>query len=191
MLNDTDLMHGVHWSGQDLGGMLLSEKFNGCRAAWDGARMWSRAGIEVRIPDAWRAQLPAMPLDGEIYAGRNNLIDATLATTCSRFKPFVRFMVFDTMMSATLPQRERAITEALAACRIARPVRRTVCESTQHAMEVLEHIRSRHGEGIMAQDPAVPYQPGRSQHILKIKTPHPRLSATPRGMAGYRISALL
>jgi DNA ligase-1 len=95
VVDDRSLMHGADWSGQDLAGWWISEKLHGCRAFWDGAAMWSRGGNEVRVPDAWRAALPAIELDGELWAGRDGFTAARIATQYGRFNQAVRFMVFD------------------------------------------------------------------------------------------------
>ena len=51
-------------------GWWMSEKYDGIRGYWDGARMWTRQGRPVAIPDALRRQLPPFALDGELWAGR-------------------------------------------------------------------------------------------------------------------------
>lgn len=69
-MNESHMQHGVDWDGQDLSGWIVTEKFNGCRAYWDGESLWSRGGINIAIPDDWREQLPpGVHLDGEVYFG--------------------------------------------------------------------------------------------------------------------------
>ena len=68
-MDETQMMHGRDWSGQDLAGWWLSEKLHGCRAYWDGSLMWSRGGCVVAVPKHWKTSLPQIALDGEIWAG--------------------------------------------------------------------------------------------------------------------------
>lgn len=83
---------------QHVGGWFWSEKLDGMRAFWDGGisrglicrdvpyantekdgrllqipiatGLWSRYGKVIHAPDWWLNKLPAVPLDGELYAGR-------------------------------------------------------------------------------------------------------------------------
>lgn len=51
-MNENDMQHGVDWNGQDVSGWIATEKYNGCRAYWDGGNLWSRGGLKVNIPDS-------------------------------------------------------------------------------------------------------------------------------------------
>ncbi len=84
------------WTGQDPAGWYLSEKFNGCRAYWDGREMWTRGGLKVSLPFAWCAALPAdVHLDGEVYDGIDGIYRVGAALRYGRFTPSMRFMVLD------------------------------------------------------------------------------------------------
>ena len=86
--------------GELYGDYLASEKLDGERCFWDGGisrgllkceipwanilkderfkrtqyatGLWTRYGNPVFAPDGWLDRLPNFPLDGELYAGRNN-----------------------------------------------------------------------------------------------------------------------
>ena len=53
-----------------LSGWWMSEKLDGVRAYWDGQRFLSRLGNPYHAPDWFVAQLPNVPLDGELWCGR-------------------------------------------------------------------------------------------------------------------------
>lgn len=55
---------------QELAGWWMSEKLDGVRAYWDGRQFFSRQGNRFHAPAWFTAALPAMPLDGELWAGR-------------------------------------------------------------------------------------------------------------------------
>ena len=57
-------------AGRDPTGWLVSEKLDGVRALWDGRRMFFRSGRVLALPASIRGQLPAEPLDGELWLGR-------------------------------------------------------------------------------------------------------------------------
>lgn len=170
MIDESMMMHGGDWSGEDLAGWWISEKLHGCRAYWDGAgAMWTRDGNQVRIPAAWRAWLPAIELDGELYAGRGCFTTARLATQYGRFTPAVRFMVFDANLPGDFLDRQAALHAALVASPCAFRVSHKLVPSTAAALVQLTVVRALGGEGIIARDPRNVYAAGRSRQILKLK----------------------
>jgi DNA ligase-1 len=46
---------------------LVSEKYDGVRALWDGQTLRSRAGNTIAAPAWFIAKLPKQPLDGELW----------------------------------------------------------------------------------------------------------------------------
>ncbi len=62
------------YAGGDLAGWLVSEKLDGVRACWDGARLATRSGHAIAAPEWFTAELPSgVALDGELYAGLGTL----------------------------------------------------------------------------------------------------------------------
>src|SRR5207253_10200568 len=55
----------------DLTGWWMSEKLDGVRAYWNGERFLSRQGNPFYAPNWFVAGLPKIPLDGELWIGRN------------------------------------------------------------------------------------------------------------------------
>ena len=49
---------------------LVSEKYDGVRALWDGQTLRSRAGNVIAAPAWFVAKLPKQPLDGELWIAR-------------------------------------------------------------------------------------------------------------------------
>src|SRR5262245_54193203 len=49
---------------------LVSEKYDGVRAIWDGRTLRFRSGRTVGAPQWFIAKLPREPLDGELWLGR-------------------------------------------------------------------------------------------------------------------------
>ena len=80
-------------------GFLVSEKFDGVRAVWDGQRLRFRSGREIAAP-AWFVQaLPDHPLDGELWRGHGQF--DPLSGTVRQQSPdeaawrAVQYLVFD------------------------------------------------------------------------------------------------
>lgn len=54
----------------DPAAFLVSEKYDGVRALWDGQVLRFRSGREVAAPRWFLERLPPQPLDGELWVGR-------------------------------------------------------------------------------------------------------------------------
>lgn len=81
-------------------GWLVSEKYDGVRAHWDGQQLRSRSGHRIALPQALLARLPAgQPLDGELWLGRSRFQPLlSLLQTADAAAPDwqrLRYMVFD------------------------------------------------------------------------------------------------
>lgn len=86
------------YDGFDPAGSLISEKYDGICAVWDGHELTTRDGNRLDAP-AWSvAGLPDAPLRGELWCGRGQF--QTVLSICrshgagERWRP-VRYMVFD------------------------------------------------------------------------------------------------
>jgi DNA ligase-1 len=173
-MNLDDLAHGLHWQGEDIAGWYLSEKFRGIRAWWDGSQLWTRGGNVIPAPVEFTDALPkGVTLDGEVWTGREPI--ETKARLAARFggrhwTPAVRFVVFDAPQAAG-DWRDRMATakRALADCPVADAVAVTLCQSNEHAVELMLEIQAAGGEGLIARRPSVPFSGGRSADILKVK----------------------
>lgn len=171
MITEANMQHGHDYRGGDLAGWIVTEKYDGCRAYWDGASLWSRGGIMADLPQAWRDALPAgVALDCELYAGPGGRYRASVAMRWGRFADGMRLMVFDAPGRAGgYEDRMRAVDAMLAGNQIAVPVARVVAESTDHALAMMQAVVARGGEGLMARKPSLAYVPGRTREVLKVK----------------------
>ncbi len=90
---------GIWSAALDPAGFLVSEKYDGVRAVWDGATLRHRSGRPSAAPASFTAQLPPTPLDGELWLGRGRF-DA-LSAIVRREQPVdapwrqLRYMVFE------------------------------------------------------------------------------------------------
>jgi len=171
------LMLATKWDETaDPTGWWMSEKYDGIRGYWDGARMWTRQGEVIAIPEAWRTALPAFPLDGELWAGRGKF-----EHTASVVRDAVpgegwaalRYMVFDAPgIAAPFEARMEAIDRWLAG-RAGGPVVRvaqTRCNGRDHLRDFLRQVERQGGEGVMLRAAGSPYAGGRSDHLRKYKS---------------------
>jgi DNA ligase-1 len=165
------------WDGeQDLRGWWMSEKLDGVRAYWDGARFVSRLGNPFHAPDWFVAGLPGTPLDGELWGGRRRFqrtISIVRRQDRSHDWREVAYVVFDAPGPA-LPFEER-----LEACRRlieetkpphARFHEHRRCDGIEHLRSELARVEEQGGEGLMLRQPGSRYEAGRSSTLLKVKS---------------------
>jgi DNA ligase-1 len=164
-------------AGIDIHDWWVSEKLDGVRGHWDGARLWTRGGHRVRTPDWFTEGWPDTPLDGELWMGRGRF-ERTSALVRSRDTGTntdwraVRFMAFD------LPDHKGAFGARLMRLRevVDRadvPWLRVVAQerlATRAALDArLTAVEARGGEGLMLHHRDARYRPGRSDLLVKYK----------------------
>ncbi len=168
---------------------LVSEKYDGVRALWDGQRLRHRSGRDVAAPAAWLAALPSEPLDGELWLGRNRFDELSALVRRSRpdaaeWRP-VRYMVFE-LPGAPGPFSARAarIVEIAAAAPASPLVAVAQVPGTdrQALQRQLAATVAAGGEGLMLHVAAAPWLTGRGDALMKLK---PWLDAEAR-VAGHR-----
>lgn len=157
-------MHGKDWSGENVSGWYWSEKFDGWRALWDGARLWTRQGCPIAAPAWWTACLHASPLDGELYLPGGTHRDIQRLEWDR-----LQFRAFDVPILGTI--FEDAIT-MLGGLRARFPFFKVgygMVRDIDHARQIMRGIVSRGGEGIMLRRPGSEYVNGRCGDLLKLK----------------------
>lgn len=162
------------YSGQELTGWYMSEKLDGWRARWDGARLLTRSGSVIEAPDWF---LDAMPhgevLDGELWAGRGNR--SRVQAACQRRCPVddewrgIYFMAFDAPRHDG-PFSERAEYLLRFNPTIAlRVVNQILIGSQGDAAFYYQSVVTNGGEGLVFRSPRGLYVNGRDPLSLKCK----------------------
>ena len=159
---------------------LVSEKYDGVRGVWDGRTLRFRSGRPVAAPAWFTAALPAEPLDGELWLGRQRF-DAVSALV-RREVPVdaewraLRYMVFDLPAAAGSFEARTRQLAALVAGQVARaeasplvavPQRHVADRAALH--QRLDEVVAAGGEGLVLKLAAAPYQVGRTDAALKLK----------------------
>ena len=154
----------------------VSEKYDGVRAFWNGRELLSRAGNPIQAPDWFRANLPAVPLDGELWIDRGRFED--VVATVRDAEPVdtawrhIRFMVFD------LPQHEGTFDQRLSELQRVvesrspewlRVVQQFRVQDHDDLFATLHRVIASGGEGLMLHRCASLYRAGRSDDLLKLK----------------------
>lgn len=173
-MTERDMTLGTDWNGQNIAGWFWSEKYDGCRAYWDGRRLWTRGGNVIAAPDWFTAGLPAgVPLDCEVYFGPGRFEDARLAVQAGRWGRDARLVVFDAPMA---PGDWSARMEAASGLPL--PPHVTLASrgvlpsrgSASRALAICAEVKAAGGEGLVLRRPGVPYEQGRTGNTLKVKS---------------------
>jgi DNA ligase-1 len=167
----------VYSPGVDLANYLVSEKLDGVRGYWDGRRLITRGGLVVQAPTWFTADFPSVALDGELWMGRGTF--AELSGLVRRLEPDqdawrrVRYMLFDLPDQPgdfeTRLSRLRGLVAATASPFLGL-VEQTRVVDHDTLMDMLDHVVSEGGEGLMLHRRDAAYRAGRSGDRLKVKS---------------------
>ncbi|WP_043113169.1 DNA ligase [Solimonas flava] len=165
----------------------VSEKLDGVRAYWDGARLWTRGGQPIVAPPGYTAGWPHEPLDGELWAGRGRF--EAVSAAVRRYEPDARDWQPIRLMAFDLPAHPGDFDARLQALRrllAAPPPTLRAVEQFRVASHAalrarLDAIVAAGGEGLMLHRGDSRYAAGRSGDLLKYK-PYDDAEAT---VVGY------
>ena len=163
----------------DPAGYLVSEKYDGVRAWWDGQTLRFRSGGAIAAPAWFVARLPALPLDGELWLGRGRF--EALSAAVRRHRPAdeewrqLRYMLFELPGApgsfADRAERIRAIVQQQRS-EVLLAVPQTAVLGRAALQEQLRSVVAGGGEGLMLHRADAPYLSGRSPVLLKLKPVH-------------------
>ena len=163
----------------DPGGHLVSEKYDGVRARWDGTHLRSRKGNTLVAPTWFLRRLPPLALDGELWAGRGRF--EALSGAVRRHVPrdaewqHITYMAFD-MPQAGGPFSERAERLASLGQDIDWPgfqaVEQRRVASRAELQRWLQDVVAGGGEGLMLHRADAMYVAGRNPVLQKLKPLH-------------------
>lgn len=160
-------------STADLSAYWVSEKYDGIRAYWNGRELLTRNGHLIAAPAWFTTELPAIPLDGELWIGRGRFeeVARTVRDTVPDETAWraVRFVVFDLPAHRGIfDERIRALDDLqLAPPAFAVEQFRVADIATLH--RTLKEIVTAGGEGLMLHRSDSHYRSGRSDDLLKLK----------------------
>ena len=160
----------------DPSGHLVSEKLDGVRAVWDGARLRLRSGRVAPAPDWFTAALPPVALDGELWGGRErfDVVSGTVrrATPDDAGWRALRLMVFDLPgASGDFAARAARIAALAAASRSVAwaAVEQVRIPDRAALRQQLDQVVRGGGEGLILHRADAPWSPGRSGALWKLK----------------------
>lgn len=154
----------------------VSEKLDGVRGYWDGARLWTRGGQLVPAPSWFTAGWPTEALDGELWAGRGRFefAQSTVATDVPSDAAWreMRFMVFDLPADPQpFDRRKDRLVTLMGDASVAwlQPVAQQKVASRAELRSLLNRSTASGAEGLMLHRGASLYRAVRSDDLLKLK----------------------
>ena len=163
----------------DPAGFLVSEKYDGVRAHWDGQRLRTRGGNAIVAPGWFTERLPRVALDGELWGGRGRF--QALSGAVRRGSPRdeewqrITYMAFD-LPGAPGPFSARAERLAALAQQTQWPgfqaVEQRSVPSRAALQRWLDEVLAGGGEGLMLHRADALATTGRSPVLQKLKREH-------------------
>ena len=155
---------------------LVSEKYDGVRAIWDGQTLRFRSGRTVNAPAWFIAKLPAQKLDGEMWLARGAF--EQLSGMVRKTTPLdeewrqIKYMIFELPEgSGSFADRYTRIREIVAKTGWSQLVAVEQFRIADRAAlkRKLNEVVSGGAEGLMLHLADAPYVTGRSDVLLKLK----------------------
>ena len=155
---------------------LVSEKYDGVRAIWDGKTLRFRSGRTVSAPDWFLARLPAEKLDGELWLARDAF--ERLSGYVRKTSPLdedwrqIKYMIFELPDgTGTFADRVKRIQTIVGDAKWPQLVAVEQFKVADRATlkRRLDEVVSAGGEGLMLHLADAAYVTGRSDVLLKLK----------------------
>jgi DNA ligase-1 len=155
---------------------LVSEKLDGVRALWNGSVLTFRSGRPIAAPAWLLKSLPAFPVDGELWSGRNRF--EQVSGTVRREAPVdaewrnLRYILFDApQQDVPFAQRARRVAEWVASAaqpwlQAVEQLRMSDAANLQHHLQM---IVAAGGEGLVLHRLDGLWAAGRSDALRKLK----------------------
>lgn len=160
----------------DVAQYLVSEKYDGVRALWDGKTLRFRSGRDVPAPAWFVARLPSTPLDGELWLARQKF--DVLSGIVRKTEPVdeewrrISYMIFELPDApGTFEQRYARIRDIVATVNWPqlKAVEQTRVGNRAELKRRFDAIVKAGAEGLMLHLADAPYVTGRSDVLLKLK----------------------
>ncbi len=170
------MLANIYRQNINLANYLVSEKYDGVRALWDGKELMSRSGHVYHAPRWFTEPFPPQPLDGELWMGRQQFEPLVSAVRSQHPDDAawrkVKFMVFDLPGSAgVFSQRLERLRRIIDAANTPwlRLVKQDSITSHKELMRKLDKITKAGAEGLMLHRTDSLYRGARSDDLLKLK----------------------
>lgn len=170
------LLAQVYQRGVDVSQFLVSEKYDGVRAVWDGKVLHTRAGHVIAAPVWFTKKFPATAMDGELWLahGQFDALSGAVRKEVAIDQEWrgISYMIFE-LPNATgaFEVRAKRIVEIVNQANV--PHLKAVTQfrvKDENALNLrLRQVVAQGGEGLMLHRADALYETGRSASLLKLK----------------------
>ncbi|WP_281559704.1 DNA ligase [Thalassomonas sp. RHCl1] len=165
------------YQGQEnISEFFISEKLDGVRGYWTGKQLLTRRGNIIKTPVFFTIGWPNIPLDGELWLGRNRFeqVSATVRTFKAKAEDWqqIRFMIFDLPdHKGTFSKRIKAMQAIVTATNnpYLKMISQEKLPSVSSLQARLKQVVDNGGEGLMLHHRDAYYQSGRNALVMKLK----------------------
>jgi DNA ligase 1 len=170
------LLAQIYQSGTNVTQFLVSEKYDGVRAIWDGKVLHTRAGNVINAPEWFTKDLPKIPLDGELWLARAKF--DVLSGAVRKDVPIdeewsgISYLIFELPNAeGTFEARAKRIVEIVKQTNIPhlKAVTQFRVKNEAELKARLKKVVANGGEGLMLHRADALYITGRSDALLKLK----------------------
>jgi DNA ligase 1 len=170
------LLAQIYESGTNVQQFLVSEKFDGVRAIWDGKVLRTRAGNVIHAPEWYVKDFPQTALDGELWLARGQF-DA-LSGAVRKEVPIddewrsISYLIFELPNAeGAFEARAKRIVEIVKQVNIPhlKAVAQFRVKNEAELKARLKKVVANGGEGLMLHRADALYITGRSDALLKLK----------------------
>jgi DNA ligase-1 len=160
------------YKDQNVTGWVMSEKLDGIRAYWDGEKLLSRSGKEIKAPEWFITDYPPFAIDGELWTKRGDferISSIVRDQTPSDEWREVKHYIFE------VPQVKGDLHDRLAKVKpyantFIKIIEQIAIRDKKHLSDFHKDIESKGGEGVVVRDPKAPYISKRTHRALKVKS---------------------
>ena len=166
-------------TGVDIQQYLISEKFDGVRAIWDGKQLYTRKGNVIAAPAWFTKGFPATALDGELWIARGKF-DA-VSGAVRKNVPIdeewraISYLVFELPNApGTFQKRAERITKIVKQANIShlKAINQFRLKDETALKMRLKAVTTNGGEGLMLHKADALYISGRNAALVKLKPLH-------------------
>lgn len=166
----------IYEKGVKIDEFLVSEKFDGVRAYYNGEKFISRQGNEINAPKWFTKDFPKIVLDGELWIKRGEFDKISQIVRCQtcdkKFWKEVKFMVFDLPQSSKIFSKRYEEMQKLAEfskSQYLQVIEQFEVKSEDELFKKLDEIINLGGEGLMLRKKTSTYMAKRNGDLLKLK----------------------
>jgi DNA ligase-1 len=170
------LLAKIYTDDIDVTQYLISEKFDGVRAIWDGQRLITRQGNPIATPAWFTADFPKTPLDGELWIKRGafDVVSGVVRkqTPVDADWRQVSYLIFELPQGkGDFSKRYQTLKRIIANAKVnhLKLVKQVSVSNQAQLKQKMAAVVKAGGEGLMLHRANALYQTGRSDALLKLK----------------------